>query len=86
MYGLLRVAIIAACSIASLAAFGFLVVHDPAIDLVEHLPGEDGRPAGLPPPPAVRIGQYLEAFGGVPSAITASWPGFRGAWRDNTSR
>ncbi len=86
VYGPLSVAIIAACSIASLTAFGFLVVHDPAIDLVEHLPGEDGRPADLPPPPSVRIGQYLEAFGGAPSAITASWPGFRGAWRDNTSR
>jgi outer membrane protein assembly factor BamB len=86
VYGLLRVAIIATCSVASLTAFGFLVVHDPVPDLAEHLPGEDGRPVALPPPPAVRIGQYLEAFSGVPSAITASWPGFRGVRRDNTSR
>jgi outer membrane protein assembly factor BamB len=86
VYRLLTVAIVTVFSVAALAGFMVLVVHDPVPDLAEHLPGEDGRPADLPPSPAVRIGQYPEVFDGVPSAITASWPGFRGVFRDNTSR
>lgn len=86
IHGLLRVAVVAAFSVSALTAFAFLVVHDPVSDLVEHLPGTDGAPADRPPAPKVRIGQYREVFGGVPSAITASWPGFRGALRDSTSR
>jgi outer membrane protein assembly factor BamB len=86
VYRLAKVAIIAAFSIASLTAFGFLIVHDPVSDLAEHLPGEDGRPAGLPPSGTVAIGQYFQRFDGIPSAISASWPGFRGPSRDNASR
>lgn len=86
VFGLLSVAIIAAFSVASLTAFAFLVVHDPVPDLVEHVPGTDGAPPDRPPSPPVRIGQYREVFDGVPSAISASWPGFRGALRDNTNR
>jgi outer membrane protein assembly factor BamB len=82
----LSVAIIAAFSVAALAGFTILVVHDPVSDLSEHLPGADDRPADLPPSAAVKIGEGFARSGGVPSSITASWPGFRGAWRDNTSR
>ena len=86
VYRLVKVAVIAAFSIAGLASFGFLVVHDPVSDLTEHLPGTDGRPAGLPPRDAVAIGQYFQRFDGLPSTIAARWPGFRGAARDNASR
>jgi hypothetical protein len=82
----LSVAIVAAFSVAALAGFAVLVVHDPVSDLAEHLPGDDGRPAYLPPAPMVRINDGFEASDGVPSAITASWPGFRGPDHDNTSR
>lgn len=82
----LSVLIVAASALAALAGFAVLVVHDPAADLAEFLPGEDGRPADLPPPPAVRIGEGFERFDGIPSAIAASWPGFRGPARDNESR
>jgi outer membrane protein assembly factor BamB len=84
-YRLLRIAIIAVFSVAGLTGFGFLVVHDPAAGLAEHVPGEDERP-DLPPPPAVDIGRYFAKYDGTPSALTASWPRFRGAFFDNTSR
>ncbi|MCX7030069.1 MAG: PQQ-binding-like beta-propeller repeat protein [Spirochaetes bacterium] len=85
VYRLVKVVIIAAFSIAGLTAFDFLVIHDPVSDLAEHLPGEDGSPANLPPSDTVAIGQYFQRFDGIPSAIAASWPGFRGIARDNTS-
>ncbi len=85
-YRALSVAIVAVSALSALAGFTLLVVHDPAADLYEFLPGEDGRPADLPPPPAVRINDGFETFDGVASAIAASWPGFRGPRRDNRSR
>lgn len=45
--------------------------------------GLDGRPeAGPAPYDAVDLTGTLETFDGMPSAITASWPGFRGPNRD----
>jgi outer membrane protein assembly factor BamB len=85
-YRALSVVIIAAFAVAALAGFTVLVVHDPVSDLAEHLPGEDGRPANLPPSEAVAIGRYFQRFDGAPSSIDAAWPGFRGPARDNTSR
>lgn len=85
-YRALGVLIVAAFSVAALAGFTVLLVHDPAAGLGERLPGEDGRPANLPPAPTVLFGKYFLRGSGVPSSITASWPCFRGPDRDNTSR
>ncbi len=85
-YRLLGVVIVAAFSFAALTGFAALVVYDPAAGLAERVPGEDQRPAGLAALPSVDIRGRFEAFDGVPSAITASWPRFRGISFDNTSR
>jgi outer membrane protein assembly factor BamB len=72
----------------ALGGFGFLVVHDPAADLSPNVPGADGAPprqaraANAP----VRIGEFFRAYAGAPSAISESWPRFRGAMLDNEYR
>jgi outer membrane protein assembly factor BamB len=86
IYRLARIVIVAAFSAAWLTGFGILITRDPAADLPLYEPGMDGRPAGLAAVAKVSIGQYFQAFEGSPSALTASWPRFRGAFLDNTSR
>lgn len=83
---LAHILIVTLFSAAGLTGFAYLVVHDPVEDLTAHLPGRDGRPTELGTAgPRVRIGEFFQAYGGVPSEIQAAWPRFRGAGMDNTS-
>jgi len=86
LYRTASIAIVSAVSLLGLTGFTVLVVHDPAAELEEHTPGEDGRPANLPARPSVDIGRYFAAYDGEASSIAGSWPKFRGADGSNTSR
>lgn len=60
------------------------ITHDPAADLVLHVPGMDGAPDHVEQPEAiVTIGEFFHEGSGVAAGIPGSWPGFRGANRDN---
>ena len=85
-YRLARILIVALFSIAGLTGFSALLVHDPVADLAMHEPGMDGRPPSLAASAEVRIGEFFLVSDGVPSAIRAAWPRFRGAYQDNSSR
>lgn len=52
--------------------------HDPAADLVLHVPGMDGEPARKTVVETVEIGSVFRSGDGVPADISGSWPGFRG--------
>ncbi len=63
------------------------LLYDPVADWTEKLPGADNRPKNMAELAAkVEIGSLFEAFDGIPSAITGSWPRFRGADFDNISK
>ena len=85
-YRLARIAIILVASVAALAAFGRLVTYDPVGDLTLFVPGMDNAPPTRGTGEAVIIGEYFRASDGSLSSILASWPRFRGASMDNTSR
>ncbi|MGA2974623.1 MAG: PQQ-binding-like beta-propeller repeat protein [Spirochaetia bacterium] len=85
IYRLLRAAIVTLASCAALTGFSFLVVHDPVEGLAPNLPGTDGRPEARPSGTEIKIGEFFRSFDGTPSALTASWPRFRGSYMDNTS-
>ena len=63
------------------------MVYDPVEDFVEHIPGEDNRPAVLASSNTiVNIGSIFEKFDGIPAPISSSWPRFRGKNFDNISK
>lgn len=72
---------VAAC--AGLAALGWLLFHDPAADLVVHVPGMDGEPVESQSAESVAIGAFFAAGEGEPAPLEGSWPRFRGAASDN---
>jgi outer membrane protein assembly factor BamB len=70
-----------------LILFSWWLFHNPVQGYVENIPGLDNRPATLSTDaPEADIGAYFAAFDGLPSAITAGWPRFRGPDFDNISR
>jgi outer membrane protein assembly factor BamB len=86
IYRFLRIIIVTVFSLAGLAGFSVVIAHDPATDLVLSAPGMDGKPANVPVlSGVVKIGEFFRTFEGVPSAIRATWPRFRGTSLDNTS-
>lgn len=54
------------------------LTHDPAKDLVLHVPGLDGEPDTVESSENVAIGALFHAGEGEPSNLTGSWPNFRG--------
>ena len=86
-YRLARILIVSAACAAGLTGFSYLLVHDPAAELAVHLPGMDARPPeGVHESFEVTIGESFQVFDGSPSAVTAVWPRFRGAFMDNINR
>jgi outer membrane protein assembly factor BamB len=72
----------------SIAAFTAIVIwlfYDPSSGLTQDLPGMDrtGSEAITQDAVAVTIGKNFKTSGGRASAITGSWPSFRGKNRDN---
>ena len=61
------------------------LTHDPAADLVIHVPGLDGAPAAVESTESVIIGDYFRLGEGQPSVVEGSWPNFRGVKFDNIS-
>lgn len=76
--------------LVALLAGGVMVVwqsHDPATDLVVHVPGMDGEPETVTrPPETVDIGAFFEPGVAEASDHEGSWPRFRGTVGDNRSR
>ena len=70
-------------SCAAFASLGWLLLHDPAADLVVHVPGMDGEPEASQSAESVAIGAFFAAGDGAPAAMEGSWPRFRGAASDN---
>jgi outer membrane protein assembly factor BamB len=85
-YRAARVAILALLSCAAIAAYAHLVTHDPVAGFAKEVPGTSGRPAEATggSRAATLLPTQFQAFTGSPSAVTASWPRFRGASFDNT--
>lgn len=61
---------------------------DPTADLVEFVPGMDGKPitATLIEKEAIYIGEHFQAFEGVPADLPGEWVRFRGTNVDNISQ
>jgi outer membrane protein assembly factor BamB len=72
-------------SIAALIAIAIWLFYDPSARLVQDLPGMDriGSEVKTQTEALVTIGKNFKASGGRASAITGSWPTFRGINRDN---
>jgi len=70
--------------VSVLVSLGVLLLNwwlgtDPVTNLVEFVPGMDGRPAVKSITDiVVRIGEFSRTFDGVPANITGGWPRFRG--------
>ena len=81
------VVVIILLSVIGIGLFGWWITVDPVPDLTVSLPGEDGRSVSIADKTSdpVIIGEYFETYDGVRSAITASWPRFRGEGFDNAS-
>ena len=67
----------------AVAALCWWIVVDPTSQLVERRPGMDGRTEAATRTEGVAIGKTFAAFDGIPGGPEGSWPGFRGAARDN---
>ena len=75
-------------ALAGLLGAGALVAwltHDPAADLVIHVPGLDGAPETVAVVEAVTIGEHFQAGDGQPADWPGSWPRFRGGDSRNIS-
>ncbi|MBN2444022.1 MAG: PQQ-binding-like beta-propeller repeat protein [Spirochaetales bacterium] len=60
---------------------------DPPQEFYSFTPGLDNKPETLGlHQESVRIGAFFQEFDGIPSAVTAQWPRFRGPEYDNINR
>jgi outer membrane protein assembly factor BamB len=63
------------------------ILYNPVSDLIEFVPGLDNRPAVSETAESnVKIGEFFQAYTGVPGHIPGSWPRFRGVDFDNISK
>ncbi len=73
----------ALAAVLGMAALTVWLTHDPAADLVVHVPGMDGEPLHVRAVADVTIGEHFQAGDGVASDLPGSWPRFRGVNYDN---